>query len=229
MFSKVLVTGGAGFIGSHMVDALINRGYEVRILDNLTPQVHQGNQKPEYLNPHAEFIQGDIRDRETLIRAISGVDAIIHDAAMVGVAQSMYEVMEYVSVNVGGTAQLLDVLVNEKHSVQKLLVASSMSNYGEGLYSCPVHGEIMPALRTAESMKEGIWEHRCPHCGLEMIAVPTPERKLLEPQSVYAFSKVPLFQCVRTASESQQSLHRCGGDFLQCDQKWSCSNHLRRW
>ncbi len=189
MFKTVLVTGGAGFIGSHMVDALLERGYNVKILDNLTEQVHPGRAKPLYLNSNAEFIRGDVRDRDTVIRALKGVDAVVHDAALVGVAQSMYQVSEYTSVNVGGTTTILDVLVNEKTSVEKMLVASSMSNYGEGLYHCPEHGTISPALRTEEQMSGGVWEHLCPHCGKEMAPVGTPETKLLQPQSVYAYSK----------------------------------------
>ncbi len=189
MYKKVLVTGGAGFIGSHMVDALIERGYEVRILDSLTPQVHPDGQWPKYINRKAELIHGDVRERDIVKWAIQGVDAVIHDAALVGVGQSMYQIAEYTSANVVGTATLLDVLVNETNSVKKLLVASSMSNYGEGLYHCKNHGLISPKLRSSEDMEQGKWEHMCPHCGSPLAPVGTTEDKTLEPQSVYALSK----------------------------------------
>ena len=128
---NVLVTGGAGFIGSHIVDELIKRGYNVIVYDNLDPQVHGKNRtKPEYLNEEAEFIMGDVRDRDTLKKVVQRVDIIFHKAAKVGVGQSMYMVEQYVSANALGGAVLLDILANEKHSVRKLIVASSMSIYG---------------------------------------------------------------------------------------------------
>jgi dTDP-L-rhamnose 4-epimerase len=172
-----------------MVDALIERGYKVKILDSLTPQVHPSGKWPEYINRKAELIHGDVRDRDILKWAISDCDAVIHDAALVGVAQSMYQISDYTSVNVLGTATLLDVLVNESNKVKKVLVASSMSNYGEGLYHCKEHGLISPKLRTIDSMELGQWEHTCPHCGQALTPVGTLESKRLEPQSVYALSK----------------------------------------
>ena len=135
MGKRVLVTGGAGFIGSHTVDQLIQRGDTVRVYDNLNPQVHGENaEKPEHLHPEAEFIRGDVRDRNHLKKAIEDVELVIHDAAEVGVGQSMYSIDQYISTNVQGTGVLWDILVNEKHKVEKVLVASSMSLYGEGCY-----------------------------------------------------------------------------------------------
>jgi dTDP-L-rhamnose 4-epimerase len=190
MNKKVLVTGGAGFIGSHTVDALIERGYQVRVYDNLTPQVHGANAKrPAYLHADAEFIIGDVRDRGSLKRAVHGVDYVIHDAAEVGVGQSMYSIDQYISTNVAGTGILWDILVNEKHQVKKVLVASSMSIYGEGRYQCAEHGRIAPDPRPEAQLKKGLWEMLCPACGEIVKPVPTDEEKQLECTSVYAQSK----------------------------------------
>lgn len=142
---KVLVTGGAGFVGSHTVDGLLARGHEVRVFDNLAPQVHGENAEiPGYLNKDVEFIKGDVRDRNAFKNAVRGMDAIFHLAAAVGVAQSMYEVYDYVSVNSLGGAVLLDILIKESHHVQKVIVASSMSIYGEGQYRCENRGVKIP-------------------------------------------------------------------------------------
>jgi len=187
---KILVTGGAGFIGSHIVDALIGKGHQVRVFDNLDRQVHgEGCKRPEYLNENAEFVNGDIRDREELKRALKGIEIVFHLAAAVGVGQSMYEIHRYVDINVLGTANLLDILANEKHNVQKLLVASSMSVYGEGKYICQDCGVVYPKLRSLEQLKKEEWEMKCPLCGRDVEGVPTDEEKPLYPTSVYAISK----------------------------------------
>ncbi len=186
---KVLVTGGAGFIGSFIVDELVRRGHRVRIFDNLEPQVHPGGEKPDYLNPDAEFIHADLRDRDALARAVKGMEIIFHQAAMVGVGQSMYQISRYIEANSLGTANLLDILVNDKHEVRKLLVPSSMSTYGEGAYDCPACGPVSPPLRTEEQMARGDWEVRCPACGAACLPVPTPETKPQETNSIYALSK----------------------------------------
>ncbi len=190
---RILVTGGAGFIGSHLVDALLERGYAVRVYDNLEPQVHGGVREegkwPAYLNPEAERILGDVRDRETLRRALQGVDVVVHLAARVGVGQSMYEIEPYVDVNVRGTAVLLDLLANEKHRVRQVVVASSMSAYGEGQYECARCGVVYPGVRSEEQLRARDWEMRCPHCGEQVSPQPTSEEKPLAPTSVYAVSK----------------------------------------
>jgi dTDP-L-rhamnose 4-epimerase len=187
---NVLVTGGAGFIGSHTVDALIERGYSVRVYDNLTPQVHGENaQKPVYLHPDAEFVRGDVRHRADLKKALQGIDIVIHDAAEVGVGQSMYAIDQYVSTNVQGTAILWDILVNDKHKVEKVLVASSMSIYGEGNYQCQKHGKIAPSPRPDEQLQKYQWDMLCPECKTPVTPVPTNEDKPLECTSVYAQSK----------------------------------------
>jgi len=187
--SKVLVTGGAGFIGSWTTDLLIERDYEVTILDVLELQVHQGN-TPEYLNKEARFVKGDVRDRKLLTRLVKEVDAVIHLAAAVGVGQSMYQVEKYVNYNTNGTAALLDVLVNEKNDVRKLVVASSMSIYGEGKYRCEKCGENRyPEHRGDEQLGKKVWEPLCPKCNIPLKHLPTDEDKPLMPTSIYAMSK----------------------------------------
>jgi len=190
MKEKVLVTGGAGFIGSFIVDELARRGHQVRILDNLEPQVHgTGGRAPEYLNADAEFINGDIRDEETLRRALDGVDVLFHKAAMVGVGQSMYQIRRYTDVNTMGAATLLDVIAEGKNSVKKMIVASSMSIYGEGKYECGDCGVIYPRLRPPEQLREGRWDMGCPYCGKTADPMPTDEDKPLYPTSIYAVNK----------------------------------------
>ena len=193
MSEQILVTGGAGFIGSHLVDALLAAGHAVRVFDNLEPQVHGGLREqgrwPDYVARECEKIVGDVRDREALRRALDGIDVIFHEAAMVGVGQSMYQVQRYVDVNTLGTATLLDILANEKHSVRKLLVASSMSIYGEGAYTCPQHGRVYPRLRSTEQLKRREWEMRCPLCPEPVQPAATDEEKPLLSTSIYAISK----------------------------------------
>ena len=189
---KVLVTGGAGFVGSHTVDALVDRGYRVRVLDNLDPQVHcklASDSWPDYVNPAAEYLLGDIRDRDTLRRALEEVDAVIHLAAAVGVGQSMYRVHHYVDVNSLGAANLLDILANEIHQVERLIVASSMSIYGEGAYRCGVCGDVYPRLRGESQLSKREWEMHCPNCNRPIRPIPTPESKPLYPTSIYAITK----------------------------------------
>jgi len=185
---NILVTGGAGFVGSHTVDALIERGHRVRIFDNLSPQVHP-NGRPEYLSTDAEFVQGDVRNLTALTRAVRGMDVIYHFAAAVGVGQSMYEIAEYTAVNVQGTANLLQAVLNTRGHVKKILVASSMSIYGEGRYKCERCGDVAPAPRSLFQLKQQEWEIACPNCKLAVIPVPTDEAKPQNCTSVYALSK----------------------------------------
>lgn len=187
MNKKILITGGAGFIGSHLTDELIEKGYSVRVLDNLSEQVHGKDcQRPEYLHPDAELIVGDVRDPKKVKEALEGVDAVYHYAAMVGVGQSMYEIKEYTDVNNMGTAVLLEALI--KNPVEKLVVASSMSIYGEGLYK-DFEGNIQTGLeRKLEQLKQGRWEVYDAE-GRELRPYPTPETKTPCLSSVYALSK----------------------------------------
>lgn len=185
---KILVTGGAGFIGSHLVDKLISIGYKVRILDNLTPQVHQGK-TPQYLNKKAEFIKGDVTNTQDIKKAVEGMDAIFHEAAVVGVGQSMYEIEHYIYNNTLGTAKLLDFLANNKHKVKRILVASSMSAYGEGLYKCDKCNLVRPPLRTDEQMSQRKWELICPNCNKILQSIGIPESEPLKCNSIYAVTK----------------------------------------
>ena len=183
---RILVTGGAGFIGSHLVDALVKE-HEVIVLDNLEPQVHA--EKPDYLNKRATYIFGDIREKETLRNALEDIEVVFHEAAAVGVGQSMYQVEKYVEVNTMATAKLLDILVNKEHEVKKLIVASSMSIYGEGAYECEDCGVVYPELREEEQLKRKEWEMKCPKCGKIVKPIATREDKPLHPTSIYAITK----------------------------------------
>ncbi|HPG29857.1 MAG TPA: SDR family NAD(P)-dependent oxidoreductase [bacterium] len=187
---KVLVTGGAGFIGSHIVDLLIEKGHNVTIYDNLDPQIHGAKREiPAYLNKSAEFIFGDVRDKEKLYEAVKNAEIIFHKAAAVGVGQSMYQIEHYVDVNTRGTAVLLDILVNKKNKVKKLIVAASMSSYGEGLYNCKKCGKVFPEIRTEKQLKEKKFELFCGGCGAELQPLPTDEEKSRDSVSIYAITK----------------------------------------
>ena len=186
---KVLVTGGAGFIGSFLVDRLVELGHEVTIYDNLDPQVHLGGKPPSFLNTESRFVKADVRDYETFKKEILDAEVIFHYAAAVGVGQSQYCVKYYVDVNCGGTANFLDVLANNSHNVQKVIVASSMSTYGEGRYSCNKHGDVTPNARTPEKMASGQWEMECPNCGRSVHPMPTDETKEQVCSSIYAMTK----------------------------------------
>ena len=187
-FKSILVTGGAGFIGSFLVDRLIKEGYEVRILDNLEEQVHQGK-VPTYLNKDAEFIEGDVRDYDTFKKALEDMDAIFHLAAAVGVAQSNYQIKKYTDVNIGGISTLLDVFVNNDHQVKKIITISSMTGYGEGNYRCKNCGVVRPPLREEKQLKKEDWNLYCPNCGKLLKPIPTDENALDYPNSVYGLSK----------------------------------------
>jgi len=185
--TRVLITGGAGFIGSHLADALLRRGYRVRVLDALLEQVHGGSGAfPAYLASDVETIHGDVRNRDDVLRALEGVEAVFHFAAAVGVGQSMYEIEPYTDINNRGTAVLLEALL--RRPVARLLVASSMSIYGEGLYRAADGRLSSPRPRSLEQLKAGRWEITDEH-GEPLEPVPTPESKPAAPESIYALSK----------------------------------------
>lgn len=186
--NKILVTGGAGFIGSFLVDSLIARGYQVKILDNLEDQVHKGI-KPKYLNKKAEFIKGDVRNYFDLQKAVKETDAIFHLAAAVGVGQSNYQIKKYMDSNVGGISNLLDILVNSKKNIKKLIAISSMTGYGEGNYHCKKCGVVRPSLRLEEQLKKKDWNLYCPNCHRTVEPISTDEKALDYPNSVYGLSK----------------------------------------
>ncbi len=187
---RILITGGAGFIGSHLADHLLEHGYQVRVLDELLPQVHGDEARPSYLHRDVELIAGDVRDRATVQRALAGVDAVFHFAARVGVGQSMYEIAAYTSTNNLGTAVLLEQLAErpQKRPVKRLIVASSMSVYGEGLYETADGHRVQDAARSIEQLKRGDWEPRADN-GELLRPTPTPEWKRPNLASVYALSK----------------------------------------
>ena len=187
---RILVTGGLGFIGSFLVDALVKKGNRVRIYDNLEPQVHTSGEIPDYVNPEAEVVQGDIRDYDTLLKAMDGIEVVFHEAAMVGMGQSQYQIKKYVDVNTGGTANLLDIIVNHKREeIQKMVVAASQSSYGEGAYLCKDHGLQRPGLRDDDQLAEGHWELFCPVCGGRLEAVGISEEAERICYAIYAHTK----------------------------------------
>jgi dTDP-L-rhamnose 4-epimerase len=187
MAKRTLITGGAGFIGSYVAEELLLRGYEVRVLDNLSPQVHgPGRAVPEYLSRDVELVVGDVRDRARVEKALAGVDGVFHFAAAVGVGQSMYAVEHYTSVNNLGTAVLLEAVA--QHGIGKLVVASSMSIYGEGLYRRKSGGTVAHARRDRAQLAKGSWDLADAR-GEELEPLPTPETKTPDLASVYALSK----------------------------------------
>jgi len=187
MAQRILITGGAGFIGSHLADTLLARGYRLRALDSLSPQVHgNGAARPTYLDPDVELINGDVRDPDAVKRALQGVDAVYHLAAAVGVGQSMYQIAQYTSLNNVGTAVLLEALIDRP--VERLVVASSMSIYGEGLYRAPDGGISAAQERTLDQLRAHDWEVRNAHKE-KLVPLPTPETKPPCLASIYALSK----------------------------------------
>jgi len=186
MAKRILITGGAGFIGSHLADELLGAGWDVRALDSLVPQVHERRERPEYLDREVELIVGDVRNRDAVARALDRVDAVVHLAAQVGVGQSMYRMVDYTSTNAVGTATLLEALVD--HPIERLVVASSMSIYGEGLYRTSSGEMVTSARRTLDQLTDGDWEPRGAD-GSPLVPVATPESKPPSLQSIYALSK----------------------------------------
>jgi dTDP-L-rhamnose 4-epimerase len=188
MRRRVLVTGGAGFVGSHTVDALLREGHEVRIFDNLDEQVHGGGIH-EYLAGEAELMRGDVRDTDALRKAVAGVDVVYHFAGVVGVGQSMYEIARYMAVNSQGTANLLQALLERRDRLEKLIVASSMSIYGEGQYRCAEHGLVAPQARGAAQLRAHQWQPACPECRRPVEPCATAEGKPMQCSSIYAIGK----------------------------------------
>jgi len=183
---RALVTGGAGLIGSHLADLLMAEGWRVRVLDNLEPQTHRGG-KPEWINKEADFIEGDLRNRETISTALKDIDVVFHQAAYGGY---MPEITKYVHVNSLGTAQMLEVIRENNLPVRKIVVASSQAVYSEGAGFCPTHGLVFPAVRPVEQLRNGDWEVHCSICGAITKSAPTPENAPVGGETVYALTKV---------------------------------------
>jgi dTDP-L-rhamnose 4-epimerase len=181
---RVLVTGAAGFIGSHIAEALRAAGHYVRGLDSLSPAVHRG--RPDHVS--GELIVGDVRDPSTVDRALAGMDAVCHQAAMVGLGVDLSDLPVYADVNVTGTAVLLEAM--GRHGIPRLVIASSMVVYGEGAYDCPAHGRVRPAPRLPADLAAGRFEPRCPQCGQPLTTATVTEDAPLDPRNAYAASKV---------------------------------------
>jgi dTDP-L-rhamnose 4-epimerase len=184
-----LVTGGAGFIGSHLVDALLARGDRVRVLDNLDPLAHPDGRPPAHLAPEAELRVGDLRDRRAVDRALEGVGAVIHLGGAVGNGESMARPRRAVDANCAGTATLMEGVLARRDAVRRVVVASSVVVYGEGIHRCAEHGPVAPDPRPAERLRAGLWEPACPRCGRDLTALRAREDQPLRPASVYAITK----------------------------------------
>ena len=204
---KILITGGAGFIGSNVALKLIEKGYDVTVLDTLSAQIH--GKQPDKTSPlyqsikgKVNFIKGSVTSRGDWLRALSGQDAVIHLAAETGTGQSMYEIEKYVSTNIGGTALLLDILTNTKHSIKRVLVAESRAIYGEGKYHCCKCGNVYPKERQEKNMEEGDYECHCPTCGRRLNLVATTEDSVSHPTSVYGITKQVQGQLVHLICQS---------------------------
>jgi dTDP-L-rhamnose 4-epimerase len=183
---RALVTGGAGLIGSHVTDLLVREGWKVRVLDNLEPQTHRRG-KPAWINEKAEFIEGDLRDRETIAAVLDKIDIVFHQAAYGGY---MPEISKYVHVNSLGTAQMLEVIREKNLPIKKIVVASSQAVYSEGAGICPKHQLVFPEVRPVEQLRKGDWEVHCPICGAITKSAPTPENAPVGGETVYGLTKV---------------------------------------
>jgi dTDP-L-rhamnose 4-epimerase len=186
MAKRALVTGGAGLIGSHLVDLLVNEGWHVRALDNLEPQTHRRG-KPSWINPKAEFVHGDLRDHDTIVTALDKMDVVFHEAAYGGYMQ---EITKFVHVNSLATAQMLEVIREKKLPVRKIVVASSQAVYSEGAGDCPKHGLVFPTARPVEQLRRGDWQVHCPICDAVTTSAPTPENAPVGGETVYGLTKV---------------------------------------
>jgi dTDP-L-rhamnose 4-epimerase len=206
MNQHVLITGGAGFIGSRLANYLISKGHKVRVLDNLSPQIH--GVEPESsalfrsLHHGIEFIYGSVTNRADLIKSLQNVDTVVHLAAETGTGQSMYAIQHYSDVNIGGTALLLDVIANEQLPINKIVVASSRAVYGEGKYQCNQHGFVYPGSRSAKDMEQGDFSVHCPVCEKPAELVATDEDTPVSPSSVYGITKLNQEQMVLTVGRA---------------------------
>lgn len=193
MIKNILITGGAGFIGSNLALKLLGKGYHVSVLDNLSPQIHgeDGTKSELFLKirDKVTFIKGDVVNSDDWRQALKGQDVVVHLAAETGTGQSMYEINKYIDVNVKGTSNLLDILTNEEHQVKKIIIAASRAIYGEGMYHCTEHGTVYPIARTEEDMSKGDFEVKCPICRENVELMATTEETKIHPTSVYGITK----------------------------------------
>lgn len=194
LMNNILISGGAGFIGSRLAIRLLEDGYNVRVLDNLSSQIHGDN--PEKTSPlyqsicnKVEIIKGTVTNRTDWVNSLKGQDAIVHLAAETGTGQSMYEISRYCDVNIGGTALMLDILANAKHNIKKIVIASSRAIYGEGKYQCLEHGIVYPGARKESDMIMGDYNCKCPFCQKSVSQMPTSEDSKIMPSSIYGITK----------------------------------------
>jgi dTDP-L-rhamnose 4-epimerase len=206
MKKNILITGGAGFIGSRLANFLIVKGHNVRVLDNLSPQIHgaEPESSPLFRSLHKdiEFIRGSVTSRADLMQALSGMDTVVHLAAETGTGQSMYAIQHYSDVNIGGTALLLDLIANEQLPIRKIVVASSRAVYGEGKYLCGTHGYVYPVSRSVEDMEKGDFAVHCSLCRIPAEMVLTDEETPVRPASVYGITKLTQEQMVLTVGKA---------------------------
>ena len=205
MNNNVLITGGAGFIGSNLALELINLGYNITVLDNLSEQIH-GNPQTSVLyqsvKDKVNFIIGDVRNKEDWYKALENQNIVIHLAAETGTGQSMYEVQKYVDVNINGTAIFLDYLVNQENNIKKVIIASSRAIYGEGKYRCNTHGNVYPKERLEEDLLKADFEPKCPICNSTTEILATDEDSKIHPSSVYGITKQNQEQMVLNVCKS---------------------------
>jgi dTDP-L-rhamnose 4-epimerase len=203
---NILITGGAGFIGSSLALKLLVKGYTVTVLDNLSTQIHGENPAQSYLyqriKDKVHFINGDVSNRSDWENALLNQDAVIHLAAETGTGQSMYKIEKYTKINIGGTALLLDIITNQKTSIKKVIVASSRAIYGEGKYSCVEHGFVYPDERQESDMLHGDFESKCPVCGKSIVVEATDETSKIHPTSIYGITKQEQEQMVLLACKA---------------------------
>jgi len=205
MNEKILITGGAGFIGSNLVLELLKKNYIVTVLDNLSPQIHGADQN-SYLymsiKDNVNFIKGDVRSLDDWMKAIDKQDIIVHLAAETGTGQSMYEIQRYIDVNSAGTALMLDIIANKKTNIQKMIIASSRAIYGEGKYFCKEHSFVFPEHRKNDDMANGDFEVKCPICGKNVSLLATDEESKIHPSSIYGITKQNQEQMVMLMGKS---------------------------
>jgi dTDP-L-rhamnose 4-epimerase len=202
IMKKVLISGGAGFIGSSLALRLLKDGVSVRILDNLSPQIHGADAESSFLfsrvKAHVDFLKGDVRNRADWEKALADCDSVVHLAAETGTGQSMYRICHYTDVNVQGTAILMELAASKAYPIERIVIASSRAVYGEGKYLCPDHGAVYPSGRLEKDMSAGHFEPRCPVCGNFVDTTPTDENSLLKPTSLYGVTKLTQEQIVMT-------------------------------
>lgn len=203
---NILITGGAGFIGSNLALALFRRKHKVRILDNLSKQIHGEDSKtsPLYqsIKGKVDFIYGDVRDQDIWPSVLNNIDVVVHLAAETGTGQSMYEINRYIDVNIAGTAGLLDYITNKKNDIKKIIVASSRAIYGEGKYDCEKHGIIFPLAREPKDMDAENFEVKCLYCNMNVSVLPTDEESKIHPTSVYGITKQMQEELILTCCSS---------------------------